>query len=313
MNIYTKKANFLREMLGPTIDEALDNDAVTEVMVNPDGGIWLEERQKGVYRAGEMAAANAKNFLSQLADLHDQYLTQQSPVLEVVLPFNGERLEGTIPPVTAQAAFTIRKKAKQLFSLSDYLERGIIDEAQYDFICQSVVAKKNMVISGGPGTGKTTLTNAIVGKMTELCDPSERILILEDVCEIQCSMPNVYAMTTSQEVSMTSLLKIAMRSRPDRILVGEVRDAAALDLLKSWNTGCPGGIATLHANSAEASILRLSSLAQEASVPPPIELIAETVDVLINIKRDSLHPAGRVVREICQVNGDLSVTPIQMK
>ena len=306
------KLVFLREMLGAVICSALDNDQVTEVMANPDGTIWLEDRKKGVYQAGNIHPVNAKNFLMQLADYHNQYLTVENPVLEVVLPFAGERLEGTIPPITSAAAFTIRKKAKIVFSLANYLDENIISPAQIAFIKIAIRQRKNMLISGGPGTGKTTLTNAIVAEMATLCESSQRILVLEDINEIQCTMSNVYPMLTSAHMDMRGLLRIAMRSRPDRILVGEVRDAAALDLLKAWNTGCPGGIATLHANSAEASIVRLLSLAEEANVPPPKQLVAETVDVLINIVRDGCHPSGRIVKDIVSVNSDLTTSPIML-
>jgi len=296
------KIDFLKKMLGKGICRALDDDDITEIMVNPDGSVWFESREKGMYPGGELGEFEAQNFLLQLARLRDLFLNFDHPYIETLLPFHRERLEGTITPVTDRASFTIRKPAKFVYPLEDYVEREIIDQAQLDFICEALLARKNIIVSGGPGTGKTTLANAIIKKMSEICDSSQRILILEDIAEISCSMPNVLSMVTSQHVSMTTLLKIAMRSRPDRILVGEVRDAAALALLKSWNTGCPGGIATIHANTAESSVLRLLSLAQEANVPPPYNLVAETVDVLINIVRNYNKPAGREVNSISEIN-----------
>lgn len=297
------KIDFLKKMLGRSICSALEDDDITEIMVNPDGSIWFESRAKGMFRDSEIGEFEAQNFLLQLARLRDLFLNFENPYIETLLPFNRERLEGTIAPITDRASFTIRKPAKFIYPLEDYLERKIINKAQFDFICEALIARKNIVVSGGPGTGKTTLSNAIVKKMSEICDPSQRILVLEDTAEIRCEMPNVLSMVTSQNVSMTTLLKIAMRSRPDRILVGEVRDAAALDLLKSWNTGCPGGIATIHANSTESSVLRLISLAQEANVPPPYDLVAETVNVLVNVVRNPKHKAGREVKSISEMKG----------
>lgn len=308
-----EQLQFLHEMMGTVIYEALKDDQITEVMANPDGSIWVEHREKKVIRVGTIDEVKAKNFLMQLAAFHNQYLTEENPVLEVLLPVSGDRLEGTIQPVTSRAAFTIRKKAKSIFSLRDYLDCKIINKNQYLLIREAIKNRKNILISGGPGTGKTTLANAFIAEMAIICDLSQRVLILEDVNEIQCTMPNVYSMLTSLHVDMRGLLRIAMRSRPDRILVGEVRDAAALDLLKAWNTGCPGGIATVHANSAEASILRLLSLAEEASVPPPKQLVAETIDVLINIDRDGSHPAGRTVKDIVTINKNLCIQPLSIE
>lgn len=302
-NAEALKTNFLLQMLGPEINEALNDDAITEIMVNPDGRIWLESRTKGMYSPGYLTEFAAQNFLLQLARLRDLFLHAEKPYIETLLPFHGERLEGTIAPISARAAFTIRKPAKVVYALEDYLAKSILTKTQFEVIEQALVERKNLVISGGPGTGKTTLTNAIVKHMTAVCDVKERVLVLEDTAEIQCEMPNVLSMVTSQTVSMRDLLKIAMRSRPDRILVGEVRDAAALDLLKAWNTGCPGGIATVHANSTESTLLRLLSLSEEAGVPPPYALVAETVQVLVNLVRDPKHPAGRRVSAVSKVLG----------
>ncbi len=297
------KTIFLKKMLGKQICAALDDDDITEIMANPDGSVWLESRSKGMYKACDIGRAEAQNFLLQLARMQGLFLNAKSPYIETLLPFHGERLEGTIVPISTRASFTIRKPAKTVYPLEDYLEKEIMTHAQHDYIAEALISRKNMLVSGGPGTGKTTFSNAIIKKMSEICDQAQRILILEDTAELQCEMPNVVSMTTSQAVSMTTLLKIAMRSRPDRILVGEVRDGAALDLLKSWNTGCPGGIATIHANSAQSSVLRLISLAQEANVPPPNALVAETVDVLINVVRNPNHAAGREVKSISEMKG----------
>lgn len=297
----TKQTSFLKHMLGETVCNAIDDNDITEIMLNPDSKLWLESRKKGKFLAGEIESVRALNFLNQLASIKNLYLNEKQPILETTLPFNEERIEAEIPPIVLTPSFTIRKRANEVYPLIDYLKQGIITKAQFDFICEAIIKRKNILLAGDPGSGKTTFANAIINKMKELCDNSQRILILEDTPEIQCDMPNKVNLYTSKYVSMNDLLRVAMRSRPERILVGEVRDKAALDMLKCWNTGCPGGIATCHANSTEAAILRISSLAQEANVPAPLSLIAETVHVVVNIVSDTSHPKGRVVRRVSEL------------
>lgn len=295
--------DFLRQALGKKILGALEDENITEIIVHPDGKIWFESRKQGMYQDGTIEEFRVDNFLMQLARYRGLFINNDTPYIETLLPFHNERVEGTIRPITVRAAFIIRKPAKVVYTLDQFVERGIVTPQQVELIQRALIDRKNILVSGGPGTGKTTLANAIISEMSKVTDKAQHIIILEDTAELQCEMPNVLSMVTSERVPMTTLLKIAMRSRPDRILVGEVRDAAALDLLKSWNTGTPGGIATVHANSVESSLLRVISLAQEANVPAPYSLVAETLNILINIRRDPTHPAGRVVKEIVELIG----------
>ncbi len=295
--------NKLKYDAGELVLSALESDDITEIMLNPDGILWFESRSLGMYPAGTMPAFQAKNFLHTIAGIQGLYITEDHPILETELPLDRSRFEGTLPPLTENPSFTIRKRAKSIFSLSDYLHRGIVNQKQVEVIQEAICARKNILICGGPGTGKTTLTNACIHELTKLCDPSQRIVILEDVPELQCAAKNVLSMCTSKNIDMSALLRITLRSRPDRILVGEVRDKAMLDLLKAWNTGCPGGIATVHANGTIAAIQRCCDLAMEANIPKPVSLICETVNVIVSIERDPKHPAGRLVRAVTELKG----------
>src|SRR6185437_5925389 len=149
------------------------------------------------------------------------------------------------------------------------------------------------------GTGKTTLTNAILAYMTVIAS-EHRLVIIEDTSELQCAAENAVMLRATDTVTMLRLLKTTMRLRPDRIIIGEVRGGEALALLKAWNTGHPGGVTTIHANSARAALTRLSSLVQEAGVPAQSELIAETINLLVFIVRNS---ARRRVTELVRVAG----------
>ena len=177
----------------------------------------------------------------------------------------------------------------------------MLNETQYAKLKSAIVNHRNILVVGGTGSGKTTLVNAIINEMV-ICDPSERIFIIEDTGEIQCAAENFVQYHTTVDVSMTQLLKTTLRMRPDRILVGEVRGDEALDLLDAWNTGHEGGAATLHANDALSGLTRLKSLiTRNKSAPDDIEsLIGEVVHLIVHVSRT---PNGRRVQEIIEVDG----------
>ena len=288
-----------REM-GSDIAACLGDPQVAEVMLNPDGQLWVERFGQGMQPFGVMPPSQALAFLSSVAASLHTAITRESPILEGELGLlDGSRIEGAIPPVVPQPIFAIRKRASVVFTLDDYVSSGILDAAQVQLLHRAITGHQNILVVGGTGSGKTTLVNALIAAMVALC-PQDRLLIMEDTSEIQCAAPNQVTLRTSLTVDMTLLLKACMRLRPDRILVGEVRGREALDLLKAWNTGHPGGIATLHANSALAGLTRLEQLIGEATPTPMPHLIAEAVHLLVYIERT---PEGRRVREIVRVHG----------
>jgi type IV secretion system protein VirB11 len=203
--------------------------------------------------------------------------------------------------VVPAPTFAIRKKAVAIFTLQDYVSGGVMTPHQCRVIEQAISDHRNILVIGGTGSGKTTLVNAIIHQMV-IDNPSERIFIIEDTGEIQCSAENYVQYHTTSDVNMTALLKTTLRMRPDRILVGEVRGPEALDLLMAWNTGHEGGAATLHANTAIAGLSRLAMLiSMNPESPKPIEpLIGEAVHVVVHIART---PNGRLVQEILEVSG----------
>lgn len=289
----------LRRNVGGDVMKLLEDPAVVEVMLNPDGGLWVDVMGAGMRKVGSMDPVRSLSIINSVAALLGAVVTADMPILECELPLDGSRFEALIPPLVAQPVFTIRKKALLVFTLDDYVAKGIMTKCQKEAIEDAVKSRENILVAGGTGTGKTTLANAILHSVSML-DPDHRIVVIEDTLELQCAAPNTVFLRTSESTDMTRLLRATMRLRPDRIVVGEVRDGAALALLKAWNTGHPGGVGTVHANSAEAALVRVGQLVQEAGVPAQPELIAEAVNVVVSIKRTS---TGRVVDEIVRVKG----------
>lgn len=271
--------------LGEVILTALKDPIVVEVMLNPDGTLWDDRLGLGMRKIGTMDAAQADNMISTLATLVDTEVNLSKPIIECTLPFAGERFEGLMPPVVDAPTFTIRKKALMIFTLENYVETSVMSEAICSDLKEAVKNRENILVVGGTGSGKTTLGNALLNHLGEIAGEDERVVIIEDQPELQCSAPNKVFLNTSSAVTTNDLLRATMRLRPDRIIVGEVRGAEALTLLKSWNTGHPGGFCTIHANSPEAALIRMDQLCQEAGVPSQKSLIDEAIDAVVFIRK----------------------------
>ena len=289
----------LQDALGDQLCIALDDATVVEIMLNPDGRLFIERLGHGVAEAGMMTPAAAEVVIGSVAHALQSEADDERPIISGELPIGGHRFEGLLPPVVSGPAFTIRRRASRLIPLDDYVTSKVMTEAQASAIRSAVDARMNIVISGGTGSGKTTLANAIIAEIVGIA-PDDRMVILEDTAEIRCAAENAVCLHTSDTVDMARLLKSTMRLRPDRIIVGEVRDGAALTLLKAWNTGHPGGVTTIHSNTAMSALRRLEQLTAEASQQPMQEVIGEAVDLVVSIERTG---KGRRVREVIHIEG----------
>ena len=291
----------LRRQLGPRILAAISDPQITEIIVNEDGRVWFESYGKGMYEAGlSLGASQIESLIGTVAASLGAVANAGNPIVEGELPIGGIRFEGLLPPVARKPCCVMRKPAQVLYTIDDYVRDGIVSEAWADALREAIDKRLNIVIAGGTGSGKTTLAGALINEMVERSDPNERYVIIEDTLEIQCRARNLVQLHTAEAADMTRLVRTTMRLRPDRIIIGEVRGAEALALLKACNTGHPGGVTTIHANSAKAALTRLSNLVQEAGVPPQPELIAETINLIVFIVR---KPAGRRVKEVVHVDG----------
>lgn len=287
--------------VGQTFLDALADPHTIELLLNPDGVLWQERLGEEMRPIGHMERHKVEAMFRIVASSLNKTVTWDNPQLDGEFPLDGSRFAGALPPVVTGPMFAIRKKASNVFTLDQYVSSGVMTERQKDALCQAVAEHKNILVIGGTSSGKTTLTNALIEEMVR-CHPTERIIIIEDTGEIQCKARNVVFYHTTNEVSMTLLLKQTLRIRPDRICVGEVRDYAALDLLDAWNTGHEGGIATVHANNALLGLSRIRGLvSRNKHAPAEIEeVIGEAVHRIVFIART---PEGRRVKEILAVNG----------
>jgi type IV secretion system protein TrbB len=276
----SRGARMLRTALGPAIATFLQDSSVVEVMLNPDGRLWIDRLKGGLEDTGErLSAADGERIVRLVAHHVGAEVHPGSPRVSAELPETGERFEGLIPPVVAAPTFAIRKPAVAVFTLDDYVAAGIMRPGQADLLRLAVERRKNVLVAGGTSTGKTTLVNAL---LAEVAKTSDRVVLIEDTRELQCAAPNLVALRTKDGVAtLSDLVRSSLRLRPDRIPIGEVRGAEALELLKAWGTGHPGGIGTIHAGSALGALRRLEQLIQEAVITVPRALIAETINVIV--------------------------------
>ena len=281
-----RRRAMLRTAMGPAIEAALSNPHVVEVMVNPDGALRLDILGQGRVDTGvRMEAAQVERIVRLVASHARTEVHAGSPIVSAELPPHGEgageRFEGLLPPVSLAPCFSVRKPAARVYTLMDYVADGLASAEVANFLSLAVAERLNILVAGGTSSGKTTLANALLAEMAEL---DERVILIEDTRELQCpAADRVELRTRSGAVSMADLVRSTLRLRPDRIIVGEVRGAEALDMLKAWNTGHPGGIATVHANSAASALTRIEQLVQESVVSVPRRLIAEAIDLVVFI------------------------------
>lgn len=288
------------------IEPLLLDDSISEIMGNPDASWWYE-RDGVISRDAAISfdAGKLRTGLEVIANQLGKRLDEDNPVLHAQLP-DGSRLAAVIPPVVRPApALTIRKFTSRHYTVDDLITRGTLTRSLADFLEEQIRSGKTLLISGGTGTGKTTLLRILADAIPE----QERIVIIEDTSELHIQKPNILAVecqtdTFKANISFDDLLKSALRWRPDRIILGEVRGIEARTLLDSLNTGHAGSLATIHANSAEKALHRFANLvmrnhAQTTFIDTEAE-IAEAVDFIVHIVR---QPDHRAVREVLALRG----------
>ncbi len=290
--------NFLEDALGINNINYLKDDDVIELYVNDDKKVWIDRLSSGREWTGKyMEATDSMRVIMTVASHMSKIIDEENPVISAELPSTGARFQGIIPPNVENPSFNIRKKGIRVFTLDDYLENGSINQSQKEIILDAVKNRLNILIVGGTSSGKTTFANAVIA---EIAKTKDRLIILEDTREIQSVAEDTLRMKTSQYVTLLKLFESTMRQRPDRIIVGEIRGAEALNLLIAWNSGHPGGLCTIHSDTAEGGLEQLEQYIQITSVSAQEKLIGKTVDLIIVLKKIGLE---RKITEIVKVNG----------
>jgi P-type conjugative transfer ATPase TrbB len=313
----------LKRELGETLLRHLADARMEDIVLNPDSTLWVKRIGEDFVASSEMPAAQAASALNTIAAWKGTSLNHERPILETELPLDGSRFEGLVSPIVRRPVFAIRLRPRRIFTLEEYESAGILTgkddplnklrsrESFLDsirgmkhgeIIRRALANKRNILVVGATGSGKTTFLNACFDALRHLA-PNDRIISIEDTTELQCSVRNYVDLRAAGNVSMLDCLRACMRLKPSRIAVGEVRGAEAHTLLKAWNTGHPGGIATIHANDAISGLTRLETLVAEATAAPQQSLIAEAVDLVVFVDEEVNLKAGRKVREVVLVSG----------
>ncbi len=299
-----------REVRGP-LQTALNDKDVIEIVCNADGHVWRLSRASGWEEVDHISSAKADSILSTVAALTDNIINSSNPQIQCVFPLDGSRLQGLSPPAVSAPIFDIRKHSAHIYSIDEYVKDKIITQPQANIIREAVTTRKNILISGGTCSGKTTLAKTIIDLARMLGNPGERYVIIEDTKELHCNAKNVVHIHAYSRDMLSRFTQAAMRLRPDRVIIGEVRGREAYDLMYLLNSGHPGSFTTIHANNARLALHKFLMLARESGEDVHPNRIAECFDIVISIRRTE-H--GLRVDEVTEVIGydrsDFIVKPL---
>lgn len=298
----------LMERFGPVVKKALSDDSVEEIMLNCDGTIFVDELKKGMHPVGVLSRDEAESVLRTLASLMDKELNRSCPILSGEIPYNGSRFEGLLPPLVRAPIFSIRRHCSLDLDLEAMISARMLTDDSAILLQQAVLQKRNIIISGGTGSGKTTLINALINNI----EPNERLITIEDTLELHVGLKNHISLCTSDTVDMSTLLRSALRLRPDRIIVGEVRGPEALDLVDALSTGHRGGMASVHAGSIEQALQRLVLLiSRHRAAPRLIEpTLASALDLMVHVTRYPVRHVTAISQVMGYSDGHFKVNPI---
>ena len=320
----TRTEEKLRREFGQLVLNLMEDERTEDIVLNPDGSLWVYRNGEGFVPVGQMSEEQAYSAVGTIASCRQTVINHDHPILETELPLNGARVEALVPPVVRRPVFAIRMRPRKIFTLDDYEIAGILTEkddplnagaghksgfiesvqglGHAEIIKRAVAARMNILTVGATGVGKTALANAVLDAVAKV-SPRDRVVTVEDTIELRCAVKNYVDLRAIGNVSLDACVRACLRLRPTRIVVGEVRGPEALQLLKSYATGHPGGVVTVHGNDARSGLIQLENLVAEATSAPKQALIAETIHLVVFIDLEATIPAGRKVREVAVVTG----------
>jgi type IV secretion system protein VirB11 len=301
----------LKNALGGAIGQLLDDDTVEEVRVNPDGRLWFAQFGRRICNSERLSVPARLRVINIVADHVGEIAGATNPSFAAELPESGYRFHAVLPPESPDGpTFVIRKITALKLTLEDYVASGQMTQPQCDVIVKAIRDKDNILIVGGTNTGKTTFANAMLRELGRI---TGRVITIEDTLELQVEADEVVRLRTvrSGETitrSMAQLIRDTLRMTPDRLIVGEVRGPEVNDMLDAWNTGHPGGIATIHANSAGDALGRIEDMLVQGGFTPVPRKIARTIQLIVSIGFVAIdtidgHRAERRLREVLRVTG----------
>ena len=276
-----KVAEFL-----PEVARLIDDEAVVEISLNPDGNLFVERSGQNPNLAGQIEERHAKRFLRYVAVESEYVIDEDNPTFSGSIPGTPHRIEGVVPPIVKAASFSIRRHRDIEYPLSDYF----LEPAHQTMFSEALLGRNNILIAGETGAGKSSFGRSALGLLADQC-PDTRLVVIEDTDELKPRFENCMSMLARKGVrSMEDLLESTLRLAPDRIIIGELRRGADLMmLLNAWSTGHRGGLATIHADSASDTLARLKGMAAQASLGDQTYLMGKAIDLAVFLQK---RPGG---------------------
>ena len=299
---FSRQMAMLKREMGAEIFECLKDPDVENICLNgTDNQVRVNRRGSGWSVLMTMGKSQANSFISTVASLSDKIINDRQPTIEARLP-DGNRFTGYLGSIATGPGFSIRRRAAVIHTLADYVASETLSPEHHTLIVRAVKQRLNIIVAGDTGTGKTTLTNAILHTISEIT-PDHRLLIMEDTPELQCASENHELFVSTVHFGLEDIIKLSLRSIPDRLIVGEIRDGvAAWALLNAWYTGHAGGLSTLHATDGEGVLERLEIiLNREGSASG--KMIASVCNLIVFIEKNQPTKSKRRVTELLFVKG----------
>lgn len=304
----------VKKGFGPMLTKLLESDGWTDLVLNADGNIYIERRggmdkvyswKDDPFNQKQVDFKAVLNAAYTLAAYTNTYIREENPSFSAVIPYMNVRVHFKIPPIVDQITASFRKPSEVVYTMDDLIGQGCLSRHQSEIILEGILEHRNIILAGATGSGKTTFTNSLI----TLIPRDERLFIIEDIKELRTANENVEHVLITPNYNYVRAVEDALRSRPDRIIMGEcLKGDQTLALLSAWNTGHSGGFTTIHATDAQHVIRRLVQLCSQVTVSSQLDMIRDAIDLVIFLKKDR-DSGVRKVNELYDVKKDAYIAP----